>query len=443
MIQNINKLISVWRGDNTPPTDYHLWQKSDGGLFTKIDNQWKQLISIEDKSKIEELTQSVEELSNLQLTKVRTDYSNVLAAYQLKSGDKVYGTTINIYKDLFLKDVKLGYSNGEVNLNTGEITIGSGTVKDTLIFSLSKDNGKYEMIAVDLVQFLTANNISDGLKVEDSKIKVKVDPNSEYLSVSNNGIKVSGIKSDFNELKDNINRTTDDLYNILNVHQNRTDNPHSVTKSQVGLSNVTNDAQVKRSEMGVASGVATLDNKGKVPSSQLPSYVDDVEEYETFGDFPTPGESGKIYVATETNLTYRWTGTQYTEISPSIAIGETENTAFAGSRGVKLESDFKTLKEDYSAVVKEVRENLDAHIQDFDNPHKVTKSQVGLGSVDNTSDLNKPISTATQTALNNKVDKEDGKVLSSNDYTTEEKTKLASLEVIEPLAEADINALFS
>ena len=51
-----------------------------------------------------------------------------------------------------------------------------------------------------------------------------------------------------------------------------------VSKSTVGLNNVTNDAQVKRSEMGKANGVATLDNAGKVPAAQLPSYVDDVIE---------------------------------------------------------------------------------------------------------------------------------------------------------------------
>ena len=56
-----------------------------------------------------------------------------------------------------------------------------------------------------------------------------------------------------------------------------------------------------------------------------------------------------------------------------------------------------------------------------------TKASLGLGNVDNTSDLDKPISTATQTALDTKVDKEDGKGLSSNDYTDEEKTKLASI----------------
>lgn len=60
--------------------------------------------------------------------------------------------------------------------------------------------------------------------------------------------------------------------------------------------------------------------------------------------------------------------------------------------------------------------------------NSVTKSEIGLGNVDNTSDASKPISTATQTALNNKVDKITGKSLSTNDYTTAEKTKLAGIE---------------
>ena len=62
----------------------------------------------------------------------------------------------------------------------------------------------------------------------------------------------------------------------MTAHINDKNNPHEVTKAQVGLGNVTNDAQVKRAEMGVANGVATLNESGLVPSSQLPSYVDDV-----------------------------------------------------------------------------------------------------------------------------------------------------------------------
>ena len=116
-------------------------------------------------------------------------------------------------------------------------------------------------------------------------------------------------------------------------HFTNTNNPHNVTKTQIGLHSVTDDAQVKRSEMGVANGVATLDTTGKVPSSQLPSYVDDVLEYPNKASFPTTGESGKIYVAKDTNLTYRWSGTAYVEISPSLALGETSSTAYAGDKG--------------------------------------------------------------------------------------------------------------
>ena len=77
----------------------------------------------------------------------------------------------------------------------------------------------------------------------------------------------------------------------------------TITKANVGLGNVTNDAQVKRSEMGVANGVATLDSDGKVPAAQLPSYVDDVLEYDNKAAFPATGETAKIYVAKDTNIT--------------------------------------------------------------------------------------------------------------------------------------------
>ena len=84
---------------------------------------------------------------------------------------------------------------------------------------------------------------------------------------------------------------------------------------------------------GANGGLAELDSTGKVPSSQLPSYVDDVLEYISLPNFPPTGETGKIYVATDTNLTYRWSGTGYVEISPSLALGETSSTAYRGDRG--------------------------------------------------------------------------------------------------------------
>lgn len=130
----------------------------------------------------------------------------------------------------------------------------------------------------------------------------------------------------------------------LNAHTANKANPHGVTKSQVGLGNLTNDAQVKRSEMGKANGVATLDGNGQVPAAQLPSFVDDVLEYASKSNFPTRGENGKIYVALDTNLTWRWSGTAYVEISKSLALGETASTAYPGDKGKTVAEDLAVTK---------------------------------------------------------------------------------------------------
>lgn len=98
---------------------------------------------------------------------------------------------------------------------------------------------------------------------------------------------------------------------------------------------------------------------GKVPAAQLPSFVDDVLEYDAMSAFPATGETGKIYVAKDTNKTYRWGGTQYVEISPSLALGETAATAYPGDKG------------------KDVADSLKNHVENTSNPHAVTAEQVG------------------------------------------------------------------
>lgn len=80
------------------------------------------------------------------------------------------------------------------------------------------------------------------------------------------------------------------------------------------------------------SGKADLVD-GKVPASQLPSYVDDVLEYNSISEFPSTGESGKIYIAKDVGKEYRWSGSGYAIISESIALGETSSTAYAGNKG--------------------------------------------------------------------------------------------------------------
>lgn len=86
------------------------------------------------------------------------------------------------------------------------------------------------------------------------------------------------------------------------------------------------------SDRGTAGCVATLDAEGHVPASQLPSYVDDVLEG-TLATFPATGETGKIYVDTTTNTSYRWSGTQYTKVASDLSLGETSATAYRGDYG--------------------------------------------------------------------------------------------------------------
>ena len=225
---------------------------------------------------------------------------------------------------------------------------------------------------------------------------------------------------------------------------------------------------------GAPNGLASLNESGIIPSAQLPSYVDDVIEVDTFSNLPGTGESGKIYIVQDTNLTYRWSGTGYVEISKSLALGETSSTAYPGDKGkattdklnktsdkvvvgpttvnpstdkivLKYQTHFTSTNSDsedshtinaattsqaglmsssdktkldglkdqagITSDINAVQTNLETHINNKSNPHEVTKDQVGLGNVDNTSDANKPISNATQTALNGKFSATDGNAL--------------------------------
>ncbi|MCQ4637152.1 hypothetical protein NE619_10480 [Anaerovorax odorimutans] len=144
------------------------------------------------------------------------------------------------------------------------------------------------------------------------------------------------------------NDLTNDLktkYDAAHEHLSNEENPHQTTAAQVGA--------IPTSQKGAASGIAELDANGKVPSAQLPSYVDDVLEFSSKEGFPAVGESGKIYVATNTNLTYRWAGSAYVEISASLALGETASTAYRGDKGKQNAADIAALENNFAALISE------------------------------------------------------------------------------------------
>lgn len=128
----------------------------------------------------------------------------------------------------------------------------------------------------------------------------------------------------------------------------------SLTASDVGA--------IASTSKGAASGVAELDANGKVPSAQLPSYVDDVVEYAAKANFPTTGETGKIYVDLATNKTYRWSGSAYVEISPSLALGTTSSTAYRGDYGNTAYTHATAKGSAFAAGLYKITTNAQGHV---------------------------------------------------------------------------------
>lgn len=308
-----------------------------------------------------------------------------------------------------------------------------------------------------------------------------------------------------------VNATTDPkIAKASQIFDEELNKYQSEINTQLGISDDSLHKELTnfKNTKGKANGLASLDDSGKVPSTQLPSYVDDVLEFTQLDQLPNLGESGKIYVVTSTNLQYRWSGSDYVEISKSLALGETSSTAYPGDKGKattdvvnslsdNLVNDVLVSQSDKNSVsltiksitknpvkknkelllvdgepilltdntpilladnvndglydqaddklitinqassftagvmsasdktkldglkaqaeidtsISNVQNNLNAHINNRTNPHRVTKEQIGLDQVDNTSDANKPISNATQTALNDKFSATDGNAL--------------------------------
>lgn len=502
---NLN--VSVWRGSQVPPTIYHKWIKLDEdgnylGQFLYRNGEW-----VSDLQETEDnIDQAVENINN----------------------------TVNEVKT-------------ELQINIDNLESKHDTDKSELEAAIQAEEDRATEAEATLNQAIL--NEATRATVAEQALDLKIE--AETLRAQ---------KAE-QQLQENLNNTN----TTLTEHISNKENPHEVTKDQVGLGNVTNDAQVRRDEMGQPNGVATLDNNGKIPSTQLNgqlAHVFGVDGVATSVTLPSEGiQTGDIYYTTDnkmfynyngatwdepmapkddtiynfrncdktgdisrTNILYRWDGKDLVEISESLALGETVGTAYEGSKGKEnrdalisipaslvsnidpIQVNTNNLQLNFSIVNKEglnygevtnvqrtipaasidtagvvtadnynyltvtipdklnkidaytvnnkqistnpiinggditlnnyvlgesteqviptdsvniafgkvqlqinsnktaAEQALANHIADKENPHAVTKAQVGLGNCDNTSDLDKPISTATQTALDTKQD---------------------------------------
>lgn len=175
-----------------------------------------------------------------------------------------------------------------------------------------------------------------GLQVLWTKIK---DHDTSTLNAAKNDAasKDTALK---NELTGVINGVNADVTTLKGYFTNGAANKAIADKNGADIA----ATYIPLTQKGVANGIATLGSDGKVPAAQLPSYVDDVIEgycqsstefllNKSDSSSKVTGESGKIYVDLNAGKTFRWSGSQFVEISASLALGETSSTAYAGNKG--------------------------------------------------------------------------------------------------------------
>ena len=408
---NINKNVSIWRGSNTPPTQYHLWQKGDV-LLHHDGLRWVEnkvpvasadqdgLMSKEDKDKLDNLVYDnldsdnenlalsakqgkilLNKIAELNLS-VYKPKGSVQMLEDLPVDNLRVGDVYNIINPFYIEDSR--YPGGTNVVWTGSRWDPLGGTVDFSDYSTTEEienmieeqRALYSELNTTLTQYQQNTNqliaekeqtaatalaaeISRATAAEEALRNSKVDKEEGKSLVSDSEIeKLAGLPNS-TELTNSIataKTAGDNAQSDLNAHKQNKSNPHEVTKAQVGLGNVTNDAQVKRSEMGVANGVATLDADGKVPAAQLPSYVDDIiDVYATYSKSDTgvlsnvtlyldaahtqlvTGEAGKIYqnIANgESQYQFRWTGTIFSQTgASSLILGEVTGTAYDGAKG--------------------------------------------------------------------------------------------------------------
>ena len=301
----------------------------------------------------------------------------------------------------------------------------------------------------DKGDYITTDTFNEGL---DTRVKIE--------QGTNNNNKILVVGSDGNVTLSN-NTLGDYTTNEgLSGHTEDYNNPHNVTKTQVGLGNVDNTSDINK-PVSTATQTA-LDLKADKSTTYTKDETDsllnaklDVDTakstYETIANF-TDHKNNKsnphsvtkeqvglgnvnntsdidkpVSTATQTALDLK------ADKSDTYTKSETYNQEAIDSK-LDKKLDTETASSTYATI-----SNLNSHTSSESNPHKVTKEQVGLGNVDNTSDNDKPISAATQTALNDKANtsyvndelkkKQDNLVSGTNIKTINNESLLGSTDI--------------
>ena len=267
------------------------------------------------------------------------------------------------------------------NVKVGDVTVAADSTTDTLTLV----SGTNVTITPD------ATNDTITIAAKDTTYDAVTTSTSGLMSAADK-TKLDGIDSGAN--KYTLPTASSTTLGGVKVGSNISVSSGTISISKSNVTSALGYTPISSTLKGANNGVAELDENGKVLTSQLPSYVDDVIEATALSNFPSTGEAGKIYVDTSTNKTYRWSGSGYTEISASLALGETSSTAYRGDRG-KVAYDHSQATHARTDATKVEASTTNGNIKingtetkvythpSGTNPHGTTKSDVGLGNVPN------------------------------------------------------------
>lgn len=347
----------------------------------------------------------------------------------------------------------------------------AGEENGLLLFSCAVPSCVLQEEGLVLFQLVARSKQDDGIvykSVRANKTSFFVHPSvnaceqtyeaTDYFANSNGAVAQEAL---LRENADNqLQHALDILSSAQKLHAENTENPHNVTKEQLNLGNVDNTADSeKRVKFATFAQCDQAGNDIRTTYAKLtdiPTSIPaeggnaDTLDGKHSSDFATAAQGAKAETAYQKPADGIPTSHLAEDVRNALALSQ---TAVQSLSGYATES---FVKENVANLVNSAPEALDtlnelaaalgndpdfaatisaelgkkANTEQLGSlafKNSVTKTDVGLGNVDNTSDANKPVSVAQAAALAQKVDKEDGKVLSDNNFTNAEKTKLASI----------------
>lgn len=228
----------------------------------------------------------------------------------------------------------------------------------------------------------TTDSLQSSINTLNTKVATAATQSAMGMMSATDKTKLDGIATGANKI------TVDSVLSSSSTNpvQNKAINTALAAKATTDSVKTVSDAlSAFKNTKGAASGLAPLNASSKIDSTYLPSYVDDVLEYAGKSNFPSSGETGKIYVDTATNLTYRWSGSAYVEISPSIALGTTSSTAFRGDYGNAAYTHAVTNKgKAFSSGLYKITTNDEGHVTAVSAVAKSDITALGIPAQDTT-----------------------------------------------------------